>query len=309
MLGSIGYVLRDAHTGDRTHKTWLIRYFAMKAPMRAKKKARGKAKKRPIEARSMSMLKDITHIFHNNPERLRDFETKEIPQAVIHGIVEKNNARSRNFAEIGGFKKIGDAESIMFSRMRARKKIQVERLPENEQAEMRKLLREFHKDYSLYHDDYTFYKDNFYVLRENGEIIAGMQANPESWEIKTSGSGFLDSLFRFVSKLKFIKKRVSYEDLRFLGIESMYYKEGREDDLYKLLEGVMAYTGHYLAQIVFDVKSPVREIFHTRKKLGPVNAVFGTFHAEIWAKFFSFPEEEEQEVINSPIYCSIYDMT
>lgn len=307
LLGSIGYVLRDAHTGNRTHKTWLIRYFSMKAPMRTEKK--GKVKERPIETRGFSLLKDITHIFHDNPERLRDFETKKIPQALSTGLVERNNARSRNFAEIGGYKKIGDVNSYMFSRMRARKRIQVEQLPVDEQPEMRKVLRDFYKDHAIYHDDYIFHNNDYYVLRENGEIIAGLQANPERWEIKTSGSKFLDKAFALISKLHFIKKRVSYESLKFLGIEGMYYKAGREADLYKVLEGVLALKSHYLALLVMDVKSPVHDVFKTRKKLGLINAAFGTFEAELFGKFFSFPEEEEKEIIEMPKYYSIYDNT
>lgn len=307
MMGSIGYVERKAHTGKRTHQTWLIRYFSMKAPMRSEKKA--KVKQRPLESRAFSMLKDITHIFHENPERLRDFDIKEIPQALSLGLVEKNNARSRNFAEIGGYKKIGDVESFMFSRMRARKNIEVELLPVDEQPEMRKVLREFYKDHAIYHDDYIFNNNDYYVLRENGEIIAGLQANRESWKIKTSGNGFLDKVFGVISKLPFIKKRVSYDDLRFLGIEGLYYKKGREADLYKVLEGVLAKTGYYLALVVLDVKSPVYQVFKHKKKLGLINAAFGTFDAELFGRFYSFPEEEEREVIERPKYYSIYDNT
>ncbi len=307
MLGSIGYVLREAHTGDRTHKTWLIRYFSMKAPMRTKKK--GKVKKRPIENRGFSLLKDITHIFHENLERLRDFDMKETPQAVCTGLVEKGNDRSRNFAEIGGYKKIGSVDTFMFSRLRARKNIKVEQLPENEQAEMRKVLREFYKDHALYHDDYIFFNNDYYVLRENGEIIAGLQANREKWEIQTIGNKFLDMLFNFVSKFPIVKKRISYEEMRFLGIEGMYYKPGREASLYKLLEGVLTLKEYYLALLVMDVRSPEHKLFMTRKKLGPINAVVGTFEADLYARFYSFPEEEEREIIDRPVYFSIYDNT
>lgn len=307
MMGSIGYVLRDAHTGDRTHKTWLIRYFSMKAPLRNKKK--GKVKKRPIETRSMSMLKDITHIFHQNPERLRDFDTEEIPQALITGLVEKDNDRSRNFAEIGGYDKIGEVDTIMFSRFRARKNIPAEKLEVSEQPEMSLTIREFYKDYAIFHDDYIFFNDDYYVLRENGEIIAGLQANPEKWEIKTTGSGFLDFVFNFVSKFAAVRKRISIQEMRFLGIEGMYYKPGHENDLYRLLEGVMTLKEHYLCMLVMDTTSPLYKLFMKKKKFGPINAVVGTFEAELWAKFFSFPEEEKKEIVDRPKYYSVYDNT
>jgi len=37
MLGSIGYLERVTRNGDRSYKTWLVRYFSIKAPMRSKK--------------------------------------------------------------------------------------------------------------------------------------------------------------------------------------------------------------------------------------------------------------------------------
>ena len=68
---------------------------------------------RPVKDRSASMLKDITHIFHDNPERLLDLDVPDMPKSVIYGFVEKNNDRSRNFAEIGGFSKTGRRSSAM----------------------------------------------------------------------------------------------------------------------------------------------------------------------------------------------------
>jgi hypothetical protein len=309
LMGSIGYVRRDTKTGEHTHKTWLIRYFAFNAPMRTEKKSKKAIKKRPIKDRSVSMLKDITHIFHDNPERLSDLDIKEIPKAVIYGLVEKDNDRSRNFAEIGGFSKTGAIESFMFSRLRQRKNIEVEQLQEKDIPAMKTLLEDFYKGHAFYFDEYLFINNNYFVLRENGEIVAGMQANEEMWEIKTIGSDFLDKLIKFLTGIPMIGKRFKYEEMKFLGIEGMYYKEGHEASLYKLLEGVLAQKDHYIALLIMDVTSPEFKVFNTRKKLGPVNTFLGSFDADIYTKFFSFSEEEKAETLNRPTYVSIYDNT
>lgn len=309
MLGSIGYVLRDTKTGDKIHKTWLIRYFSVKAPLRTEKKSRKEIKKRALNDRSVSMLKDITHIFHDNPERLIDLEIKEIPKAVIYGLVEKKNDRSRNFAEIGGFSKTGSIESFMFSRLRQRKNIAVERLAKDDIPAMKKLLEEFYNDHAFYFDEYLFRNDSYFVLRENGEIVAGLQANEEIWEIKTIGSEFLDTLIKFITRIPLIGKRFKYEKMRFLGIEGLFFRKGHESAIYKLLEGVLTLKEQYLALLIMDIKSPEFKVFKERKKLGPVNTFLGSFDADIYTKFFSFDEKEKEETLERPVYISIYDNT
>lgn len=309
MLGSIGYVVRNTKTGDLDHKTWLIRYFSVKAPLRTEKKAKRKIKKRPISDRAVSMLKNITHIFHDNPERLIDLDVPEIPKAVIYGLVEKNNDRSRNFAEIGGFSKTGDVLSFMFSRLRQRKGIPVEPLLKDEIPAMKSLLLDFYNDYAFYFDEYLFINDDYYVLRQDGEIVAGLQANEERWEIKTIGNDFLDTIIKFITRIPLIGKRFTYEKMKFLGIEGIYYKDGHEADFYRLLEGVLTLKDHYLALLIMDTRSREYKMFNTMKKLGPVNTFLGSFDADIYTKFFSFPEEEKKETAGKPVYISIYDNT
>ena len=310
LLGSIGYVLRDSYAGDKVYKSWLIRYFAVKAPMRAQEKAKRRIKKRPIKERSVSLLKNVTHIVHDNPERLIDLEVDHIPQSVIYGIVEKNNDRSRNFAEIGGYSKTGELESFMFSRLRQRKVKGVEKLDPSEKEKMRSLLKEFYHGHAFYFEEYIFLNDDYYVLKKDGEIVAGVQANKESWEIMTTGSPFVDRIVRFLSKnIKAIGKRFTYEEMKFLGVEAMYFKPGHEKDLYRLLEGVLTMRDHYLALMIMDTRSPEYGVFKKHKKMGPVNTVLGSFKGDIYCKFFSFPETDKAEVANRPVYISIYDNT
>lgn len=309
MLGSIGYVLRETRVGDMTVRSWLVRYFSVRAPMRTEKRSKKEIRRRPVKDRSASMLKDITHIFHDNPERLVDLEVKDVPRAVIYSLVEKKNERSKNFAEIGGYSKTGDIESFMFSRLRQRKRVPVEQLERNNIAEMKRLLEGFYSGHAFYFDDYLFINDNYFVLREKGEIVAGMQANEEMWEIKTVGSPLLDRMVQSLTRIPFIGKRFRYEAMRFLGVEGIYYREGHEKSLYRLLEGVLALKDHYLALLIMDVRSPEYQAFRTRKKLGPVNTFLGSFKAEIYCKFFSFSEKDKAEVAGRPAYISIYDNT
>lgn len=309
MLGSIGYALRETRSGEQTYKSWLVRYFSIRAPLRSDKQHKRKVKKRPISDRSVSLIKDVANFFHDNPERLINPEVEEIPKAILYSLVEKNNARSRNFAEIGGYEKTGDVESFMFSRLRKRWNIAAEQLGTSDEMLMRSLLREFYKGHAFYFEENLFLNDNYYVLRENGEIVAGLQANEEMWEISTIGSAALDRLVKLLTRMPFIGRRFRYEEMRFLGIEGIWFKEGRGDAVYRLLEGVLARKDHYLAMMIMDTRSPEYLNFRKRKKLGPVNTILGSFKADFYARFYAFPEKEKTEVAARPAYISIYDNT
>lgn len=310
MLGSVGYVRRDARSGEDVHRTWFVRYFSMRAILRTEKKSRKKkVQRRPVNERAYSLLRDITHNFHDNPERLADPDTKEIPKAVIYAFVEKNNERSRNFAQIGGFSKTGEVASFLFSRLRQRKGIEVERLKGTEIPGMKERLRDFYNSHAFYLDQYLFLNNDYYVIRKDGEIVAGLQANEEEWKIHSLGSQFLDRIVKILTRMPFIKKRFSYEKMRFLGVEGIYCKPGHEQDLYRLLEGVLALKNHYLAMMMFDTRAPEFKMFEKIKRRGPVHRLLGNFYGDIFMKFFSFPGEEQESTARKPVYISIYDST
>ncbi len=309
MLGSIGYALRDTHAGEVTYKCWLVRYFSIRAPLRSDKVSIRQRNRRPVKDRSASLIKVAANFFHENPERLIDPDTTQMPQAILYSLVEKKNERSRNFAGIGGYEKTGDVVSFMFSRLKQRKRAGVEQLCQSDIPEMRSLLRKFYSDHAFYLDDNLFLNDDYYVLREDGVIVAGLQANEEMWEIKTIGNATLDRLIQFLTRIPFIGKRFRYAQMRFLGVEGFFFREGRGDAVYTLLEGVLALKDHYLALMIMDTRSHVYLNFKQRKKLGPVNSALGSFEADFYTRFYSFPEEEKKRVSAMAAYISIFDNT
>ncbi len=307
MLGSIGYLERVTRNGDRSYKTWLVRYFSIKAPMRSKK---GRVKKqRPAAERSFSLIKGITHPFHENPQRLVDVETTDVPPSIIFAIVEKKNQRSQNFAEISKYEAFGEMDSIIFSRISPRKGIPAERLAPDEYPAMKEKLREFYASHAFYMEDNLFYRENYYVLREEGEIVAGLQANEEFWEIHTVGSAFLDRVVGWLTRIPWVKRRFSFEAMHFLGIEGVYFKNGYESAFYRLLEGVLAAKGHYLAMFMLDTRCPVYQALMERKKLGPVHRFLGSFRADLFGRFIRIPEKEKESLTTRPCYISVYDNT
>jgi len=308
ILGSIAYHLRKTRTGDLDYKTWYVRYFSINAPLRNTKKYR-KNNKRPVEERSSSLLKDITHLIHDNPERLLDVDTKEVPKAVLYATIEAANERSKNFAAIGGYERITDVHTIIFSRLRKRSSAGIEKLQESELLQMRKTLSVFYGDYALYTDEYVFLNEDYYVLKKDGEVVAGVQANDEMWRVRSIGNKSVDWLIRSLTRTGYVKRRFTYEQMRFLGIEGIYYREGMELEFYRLLEGVLSLKNHHLAMMVLDGKSPEYNMLMKHGRLGPLHRFLGTFRVYLFAKFFSFTADEKADFIRRPVYLPIYDST
>jgi hypothetical protein len=136
-----------------------------------------------------------------------------------------------------------------------------------------------------------------------------LQANEEMWEISTIGNGTLDRVIKLLTRIPFIGRRFRYEAMRFLGIEGIWFREGRGDAVYRLLEGILVRKDHYLALMIMDTRAPEYLNFKKRKRLGPVNAVLGSFEADFYARFYAFPEKEKAAVAARPAYISIYDNT
>ncbi len=309
IIGSVGYVRRKASAGmgEESLDSWLVRYFSIAAPMRANPAGKRKNREERKPARTPSFLKELTHRFHDNPHRLVDPDTKQIPRAVLYSLVEEENERSRNMVDIFGFEKSGEVASILFSRLRKRKNRPVEKLSSEEIPEMQQRIREFYRDHSLFFGDNLFTDDCYYVRRVNGQIVAGLQANNETWHISTIGNVFIDRIVKMLTRIPAVGRRFRYEEMRFLGIDGIWFKPGHEKELYRLLEGVLALNERYLALMILDTRSPEYRLFRDGRKLGPAHAVFGAFRAGLYTRYYSIPEEERRELMERPAYISIYD--
>lgn len=171
---------------------------------------------------------------------------------VVYAYVDLTNMRSRAVCELFQFKEVGQFSTLIFSRIFPKAS---NRIHEVELSEVKSTLNAYYKEYSLFTTDNMTYKcSKYFVIKHKGELIAGLAATKERWQI-LSIPGFLGKLLMKV-KLPLLS-RLFNSDYRFLAVEGIFVKEGCERVLVELMEGVLKLTGHNVAMMWADVNSPL----------------------------------------------------
>lgn len=307
LIGTIGLVPRTTSSQDALHKSWYIRYFSIKAPLRTKihKKEDYGNKSSPGD----NILKDSIKDYFYEPHRMLGKISDKNQKTFIYAYIESDNIRSKIFSDLMDFQTIRNFTTILFSRIKPGIHPEVQRIREEEKPEMLKLLRGFYKGYNMYTEQYLFYENNYYLLKLKNEIVSGIQANPERWEIKKMPGFRGKILFDIIPRIPGIKRIFNPQNFRFAAIEGIYYKEGYEKYLLPLFESVCALTKTRFALIWLDTHSPLIKTIDKLGHHGLPGKFIKRIKANIIIKFINFSEAEKDSFRNNPAYLSCFDMT
>jgi len=306
MMGSVGFVGRHSQTAGLKYDSWMIRYFSIKAPLRAvPKKRKEKADLKDENKRTTVLGRFIQPVFAH-PSQLRGEEDAEKP-SIVYALIDQKNLRSMNFSSQMGMDTIGEVANFSFSRLKPKKSGRIEQLPDAERDEMDRMLRAYYRDYNLFYSNSLFKDQGYYVIRESGRVVAGIQEYPVTWHIIDFGSAAVNRLMRILTKISWVRRRLNADELKMLAFDGIYCEPGYEDVLYELMEGVLERTGKYLAMLMMDKKSGLYGIFRDHGHLGPVHRVLGTFMADIRVRFINIPPEVKALFLVRPTSIPTYD--
>jgi len=307
MMGSVGFCGKPAQTNGVAHDSWLIRYFSIKAPMRSVPKKRKEKTDLKEENKRSSVLGRFIQPVFAEPSLLKDGDQKKDQPSIIYAIIEQKNLRSMNFSSQMGLETVGEMASFSFSRLTPRSSPRVVQLPEEEQAGMLSMLKEYYRDYTLFFTEPLFKNNDYYVIRQDGRVVAGIQIYPVTWKIVDLGSKSANRLARIIASIPFVKKRVTPEEVQLLAFDGIYCEPGYESALYELMEGVLAQSNRYLAMMMVDISSQLYTIFNKMQKLGIPHKMLGPIMADIRMKFINLPDDTRQYFLDHPTYIPTYD--
>ena len=310
LLGCIAFSKRDTLYNASPVNSWYIRYFSIRAPLRAKshkqKSRKGQEKEKPLRD---NLLKLTAQKFFDDPTLLDQKLGDDPGGDLVYAYVEKENVRSWDFTEMIGFETVGRIYTSFFSRFSPKKDPHVHRLGENDKEVILFRLREFYKEHTFFTVQNIFFGNNYLVWKENGEIVAGCQANPEVWKL-VDYPGFLNKLFlKVLIRLPILSRRFDPGYLKFIAIEGIWYKEGFEKCLLQLFESACAYHNLYLAMIWLDSKSHLYSTIRHLGQLGIIDKFIKPAVGDIRVKFINWKEEDKRYYYEQPAYISCFDMT
>lgn len=232
-------------------------------------------------------------------------EANSISPSILYSYIEENNTRSLTVSQKLGFTSITTLETIIFSQLYPKANNRVSRINEEELPEIiiELELQNAHTIFRTFEN--INYQNNYFVLKENGKIVAGLQANPTRWKIiEMEGIGG-KILLKVLPHIPILKRLINPKKYDFLAIEGIFIKLGSKDYLYPLLEGVLHHFSMTSALIELDCKSSILKLFKEKGDLGLLNAIKKNIKTHVMIKFFN---------CNTPIpqgeaYVSSFDFT
>jgi hypothetical protein len=233
----------------------------------------------------------------------------ETGRHIMYAYVESMNERSKNLIIQAGYEQIRSFLTVAFSRFSPRELPGVNRLEENEKPGMLSLLSEYYKDHSLYTDDFAFLGDRYYVLRENGEIVAGVNAVPASYKVYHVPGVWGWIFMKILPRVPYYRRLFQPGSFRYLILDSPYCKDGHEEKITELFESVCAAEGHNTALTWLDDRSRLFEMLRTSGKMGALNRMLNAKPGIVFARFINYTDAEKEQFFYKPVFISGIDIS
>jgi hypothetical protein len=307
LLGTIGLALRDTYAEGEKCKSWYIRYFAIRAPLQSKNYI--KKKKQKDSGSGNRLLMSVGKAYFENPDLLEDSEVKESSQSIIYSYTEKENFRTLGFNDQMGLLPVRSFNTLLFSRFRTKAHTDVSAISKKEVSEVKNLISNFYRNYTMFSWQNLFFDNRYLLYRQNGKIVAGLQANPDLWHIYGLGGRKGKFLMKVLPLIPGTKRIFKSGSLKFLAVEGLFYLPGCENCIQSLLETACVKFDTNLVMMWFDAHSQIITDLDRTTEYGFISKIMKRVEADVRVRFINFNEEEKEKYRSRPAYISAFDMT
>lgn len=307
MLGSVGLCYRETLFSGQRYSSWYGRYFAIRGALRTAKPRSEKLMEQ--SGKGISLLRNAVSPYLAGPgENLRS-QPAGTEKSLVYGYIEAGNFQSMQFAVQNEFETVRNFTTYMFSRFFPRENKNVSRIQKEEKDQVRKRLEEFYSDHTLYMDVNLFYREDYLVYKKDGRIVAGMQANPDGWEIKEMGGQmgkFIMAVFPFVP---WINRIFNPRKLKFVAGDYIFWEEGFEYAMNELFETACKINHTGILITWSDTGSKLIKILDKHTNQGFISKIIKRVDADIKIKFNGFGRQEKEIFYKNPSFISSFDTT
>jgi hypothetical protein len=308
ITGTIGACFRISGQGALRFPSTYIRYLAFQSIYQSDSNWRSK-KKSVIKPESDDSFKQKTLEIFSNPHLLELPDVFERDSHIMYAFVESMNERSKNLVHQAGYEYIRSFLTVAFSRFSPKPDSRVKRLEMDEKAKMNDLLLEFYRDYSFFSTDYAFYNDKYYILKEEEEIIAGVCAIPTSYKVYDVPGIWGWVMMKILPGTPYFRKLFRPGEFRYLVLDAIYCKKGREKVLASLFESACAAEGFHTGLTWLDDRSNLFDKIRTEVKMGALNRMLNAKPGLVYTRFVNFTGEEKNRFYDAPAYISGFDFS
>lgn len=226
----------------------------------------------------------------------------------FYAYVDPKNERSAILCEEFGFTTLREFNTYTLGHLFPEKRCSFERISSSNRTEVKEYLHEFYQSYNFYTEDNLFYKDQYYLVRnENGDIVAGLQANPEKWKIHDLPGLTGKILLHVLGKLP-ITNRLIRHNYQFLALDYIFCLSGHEKDLSDLIETLLYEHSMNAAMILTDVGSSLHTIL-SKIDMGIIGRLKKPIPISAIAKGNDISTSQWNHLKNYPSFQSSFDTT
>ncbi|WP_461095980.1 hypothetical protein [Spirosoma luteolum] len=189
------------------------------------------------------------------------FVEKVCPEPfVYYSYIEARNARSMRISGQEGFTSIGTLKTYIFRRYEPTLAPGFAVLSEADRTGLLAQLETSYRRHNLTTFHGIGYEGNYFVLKEQGIVVAGIQANPVHWRfLNMPGVGGWLTM-HLAPLLSVTRRFFDPTNYAFVALEGLYLKRPSSTLLTTLLESVLAHFGFHSALWLLDASDPVHEL-------------------------------------------------
>lgn len=308
ITGTVGACFRISGQDDLQYSTTYIRYLAFQSTYQSDISWR-RRKKAVIKAESDFSFKQKTLEIFSNPRLLELPGSLDQDKHIMYAFIESMNERSRNLVDQAGYEYIRSFLTVAFSRFNPKADSRVSLLEEKDKPLMKKLLRDFYRNYTFFTDEYAFHNNKYYVLKEGNEVIAGVCAIPSVYKVYDVPGVWGWVMMKVLPNTPYYRRLFRPGEFRYLVFDAICYRQGREDTLAPLFEAACAAEGFNTGLTWLDDRSELYDRIRTEVNMGALNRMLNAKPGLVYARFLNLSEEEKTRFYDAPAYISGFDFS
>ena len=223
---------------------------------------------------------------------------------LFYSFIEGKNARSIRISQKEGFQPLATLRTYFFRRYSPILDKRFSQSTATDLQQIQPLLRKFYQSYRFKTFAQIGYQNQYFVLKEQGQIVAGVQANPVAWRFYQMPGVMGWVLMNLVPLVSASRRFFNPARNEFVVFEGFFFQKGQPELLPVLLESVLAHYGLHSAMCEIDQIDPLVELL-LHPAMGQLSGFEKDVQTHVLVKSIGLPDKIFKS--KAPVYVSCFD--
>lgn len=268
LYGTICFSRRQIYTMGHRHDAFYLRYFTFKDSFRV-------AHPGKRQNRNSKIRKEVT--------RLMRGEGLPAAGGVLYAYVDPGNVRSVSLIEEFGFQKVGNFNVLLLNRLWPTKDKHVKKAPKSMTSQIKTILKDQAKNQKFASISQIEIRDDYFVITSNQQILCGVQAVADCWEVIDLPGWSGKFIIKIMSKIPLLN-RLFHPNYKFVFLENIICEPGSESLLHRLFESVLCHYQVYTGIMCLDPRTRLYASIKRHVRMGWVHLLQGEKQIDVVAK-------------------------